>query len=262
MTSSQPVMRSLGGADIQLETLGDGPPLLFLHGEDGTLFNRPLLEQLAQEYTVTVPVHPGWGESPRTGQFRTLDDIAYLYLGLLAEFDGPVPVVGVSLGAWLALEIATKSTSRISSLALISPVGIRTGDRTTRYYLDTYASSTETVLAASYGDPARRPDLSGWSEDQFRQLARANEAATYFVWEPYLHNPSLLHRLPLVTVPTLVVTGDRDGIVLADDHVKTLTDALGGVTGAASISGCGHRVDEEDPNGVAEAVLSFVRRQP
>jgi pimeloyl-ACP methyl ester carboxylesterase len=260
VTSSQS-LRSIAGADIQVESIGSGPTLLYLHGQDGTIYSQPLLEQLAQNFTVIAPAHPGWAGSPRTGQFRTLDDIAYLYLALLAEQDGPIPVVGTSLGAWLAMEIATKSTQQISSLSLISPVGIRAGDATTRYYLDTYASPPETVLNALYADPSHRPDMSEWSDDQFMALAQANESATYFIWEPYLNNPSLLYRLPLVTVPTLIVTGEQDGLVLADDHVKTLSSAFGAAVETASIPAAAHRVDEEQPAQLAETITSFVRRQ-
>jgi pimeloyl-ACP methyl ester carboxylesterase len=254
------VSRTLIGAQLDVETLGTGPDLVFLHGADGTLFARPFLEQLAEHFTVTVPVHPGWGGSPRTDQFRSLDDISYLYLALLAEFDAPVPVVGASLGSWLAMEIATKSTHQISSLALISPIGIRVGEPTRRYYLDTYASPAEVVLDALYGSPDARPDLSQWTQPELQLLARANEAATYYGWEPYLHNPSLPYRLPLVTVPTLIITGDRDGLVLAEDHVKTLSTCFGGPTTTATMLGCGHRVEEEAPVDAAAAITAFATR--
>jgi pimeloyl-ACP methyl ester carboxylesterase len=258
VTQSPAATRTVAGADLEVETIGSGPPLVLLHGEDGTMFARPFVDELATRYTVTIPSHPGWGDSPRTDQFRSLDDISYLYLALLAEFDGPVPLVGASLGGWLAMEIATKSTQQISQLVLLAPVGIRTGEPTTRYYLDTYASPAETVQQALYGDPDHRPRLAGWTEDEFRRLARAQEAATYFLWEPYLHNPSLLYRLPMVTVPTLVVTGDRDGLILAEDHVKTLVNAFGGPVQTQVLEGCGHRIEEEAPAALAALIHDFL----
>ena len=73
------------GEDIPVETqiTGDGPPLLFLHGGDYVAQNRPFLDRLAQRFRVVAPRHPGFGGTPRPAWFRSVDDIAYLYLDLL-----------------------------------------------------------------------------------------------------------------------------------------------------------------------------------
>ena len=46
----------------QLFQSGSGEPLLFLHGAGG-LHRGAYLDQLAEQFTVYAPVHPGFGES-------------------------------------------------------------------------------------------------------------------------------------------------------------------------------------------------------
>lgn len=254
-------LESIGNAELEIRRAGSGPTLLYLHGQDGLVFCRAQLDALAEEFTVVAPSHPGWGRSPRTGRFRTLDDVAYTYLDLLDTLDGPVHLMGCSLGAWLALEIATKCDHQLASITLVSPVGIRVGEPTVRHYLDIYASPPAAVAEALYGDATGGPDHGQLSEQDFADLAAAQESATYFVWEPYLHNPTLLDRLHRIRTPTLVVSGARDQLVLADDHVDTI---IGHVTGEADklvIDGVGHRVEEQAPELVAEAVAKFCRNR-
>src|ERR1700687_4874509 len=80
---------------------GTGPPLLFLHGGDYVAQNRPLLDRLAQRFRVVAPRHPGFGTTPRPSWFRSVNDIAYLYLDLLDRLDlHQATLVGSSFGAW------------------------------------------------------------------------------------------------------------------------------------------------------------------
>lgn len=258
MSGSGSALRTFGDADIEVKTFGSGPPLLFLHGDDGLVFSRPFVELLGQHFEVTVPSHPGWGSSPRADRFRSFDDVAYVYLDLLEQLDGPVPVVGASIGAWLALEVATKSTADVAALALVAPVGIRTGPPTVRHYLDRYAVDAEGLASANYGSAARRPDLSLLADADFEELARAQEAAAFFTWEPYMHSATLLSRLSRVRIPTLLVTGECDGIVLAPDHAKTIALRLGADSESVSLPGVGHRIEEEAPAELVAALTSFL----
>ena len=73
-------------------------------------------------------------------EVTTIDDLAYLYLDLLDTLNlRDVVVVGVSLGGWIAAEMAVKSTERIAALVLANAVGIKPGDRETRDIADIYA---------------------------------------------------------------------------------------------------------------------------
>jgi pimeloyl-ACP methyl ester carboxylesterase len=238
------------------------PRVLFLHGMDGLVFSDPFLNALAQDFAVIAPEHPGWGTTARADHLRTIDDLAYVYLdaidALQEESAGPVHLVGVSLGAWLAAEILTKSGAGIGRVVLAAPVGVRTGAPTVRRYLDLYASPPEVVQEALYGDAAHAPALARLTDEQFEQLARAQEATTFFGWEPYLHSPGLVERLHRITAPTLLVHGEWDGVVLDDHVVRTLAQELTEAE-IAELPARGHRLEERAPQPLAALVAGFIR---
>jgi pimeloyl-ACP methyl ester carboxylesterase len=259
MTVLNGVTTAAGKLGLECRTAGDGPPLLFLHGEAGLLFCEPALARLGEHFSVVAPSHPGWGASPRRPADRSIDDLAYRYLDLLEAFDDPPLLVGSSLGAWLALEIATKDESRIAGLVLIAPVGIRTGAPTRRYYVDRYAASPEALTIALYGAADPGPNLGERSEQDLLLLARAQEATAFYTWQPYLHNPSLLDRLHRVRRRTLVAIGAQDGFVLAEDYVEILCGALGGEAETVVFAGTGHQVEEQRPDELADCIATFAR---
>lgn len=244
------------GTDVEVRRRGSGPPLLFLHGADGILFCEPFLSRLEQQFEVIVPHHPRWGQSPRAQRCTTVDDLAYVHLDLLEALesvDRPVPVVGASLGAWIALEMAVKDRHALGPLVLVSPLGIKFSGHTTREFLDLYASSRDEVREAMYADDP--PDLSTLSDEEFLYLARAQEAATLYTWEPYQHRPALGHLLHRVAQSTLVVSGARDGFILRDDHGQLLAKELGARHEALDT---GHRVEEQAPDELATLIEGFL----
>ena len=83
------------------------------------------MDRLAEHYSVIVPSHPGWGRSDTPDWLDGMGDLAYFYLEFLKSLDAEkVHLVGNSLGGWLALEIAVRSTAKIETLTLVSAAGI------------------------------------------------------------------------------------------------------------------------------------------
>ena len=101
-----------------------------------------------------------------------------------------VTVVGVSLGAWIAAEIAIKSTARISHLVLANAVGIKIGDRETRDIADIFAITEAQFNELAYFDPkiAAR-DYKTMADADVRLVARNREATARYGWSPYMHDP-------------------------------------------------------------------------
>ena len=75
-----------------------------------------------------------------------------------------------------------------------------------------------------------------------------------------MHNPQLHHRLARITVPTLVVGGSADRFVLEPDYIHTFAQAIGPNAETAIIDGAGHRIEEEAPAALADAISAFVER--
>jgi pimeloyl-ACP methyl ester carboxylesterase len=251
---------SLAPAPLNVETHGSGPALVLLPGMDGTLLCGPFLEALGQFFTVHVPALPGWGDAARDPYFRSFDDLSYAVLDVLDTMAEPAVLVGCSVGAWLAAEVASKSLRNVSALALVSPVGHRHAGPTERSYLDLYAVPPEAVRAAMYGKATPAPDLTALSDEEFLHLARAQEATAYYAWEPYMHNPSLLGRLHRVRVPTLLVAGEEDGFALREDHLSLLRAELPEVTGVTVLPGVGHRVEEQAVDDLVRALTDLAAR--
>src|ERR1041384_1321594 len=243
-------------AGIALETLmaGEGPPLLFLHGGDYVAQNRPLLDRLAHRWHVIAPRHPGFGNTPRPAWFRSIHDIAYLYLDLIErlELDNGL-LVGSSLGGWIALEMAVRSQARLGGLVLIDSLGLKYGGREERDIADIYALPADEVVRRTFSDPARFvPDYAALDEAELQAIARDREATALYGWKPYMHNPALVHWLHRITVPSLVLWGDKDGIV-APSYGEKLAASLPSAR-FERIAGAAHYPQIEQPEAVADRI--------
>src|SRR5262249_22166333 len=104
---------------------GRGTPLLYLHSAGGNVWG-PFLDRLAAEFTVVAPTGPGVGRSEGLDRIDTIHDLVFHTVDLLDALGlGPLPVVGLSLGCWLAAELAVHHPERVAKLVLIDAVGLR-----------------------------------------------------------------------------------------------------------------------------------------
>lgn len=262
MNKEASAMKSITVQDVQLEMVerGQGRPILLLHGEDGIDPQAPFLTLLANSGRVLAPSHPGFGHSPEVDFIDTVDDLSYLYLDFLAAQNlQDVIVVGLSLGGWIAAEMAVKSTKRIAKMILVAPVGIKVGDRETRDIPDIFALSPNEVTQLKYHDPAFAPvDYSKFSDDQLTALARNREATVLYAWEPYFHNPKLRRRLRRVDVPTLLLWGANDQFVTPGYYGTAYREAIPGAR-LELIERAGHLPHVEQPTALVEKIRMFLR---
>ncbi len=106
------------GCRIRLMRGGAGSPLVVLHGASRREW-LPFMQQLAQKFDVIAPEHPGFGESDTPDWLDNIHDLAYFYLDVLDELKlKDVHLVGLSLGGWIAAELAVRNTQRLASLTL------------------------------------------------------------------------------------------------------------------------------------------------
>jgi pimeloyl-ACP methyl ester carboxylesterase len=246
---------------LELLTAGDGPPLLFLHGGDYFAQHREFFDKLARHWRVVVPRHPGFGNSERPDGFRTVDDLAYLYLDLLERQDfGRATLVGSSFGGWIALEMCVRCLERIDRLVLIDSVGVKYGGREERDIADIYALPNAELLRRTFFDPGRTaPDYASLSDDELGAIARDRQATALYGWRPYMHDPGLRQWLHRVRVPALVIWGENDGIV-TQDYGRKLCRSLPNAR-FEPIREAGHHPQVERPDEVADAIGRFASAQ-
>jgi len=247
------------GVQLEVVERGRGRSIVVLHGEDGLDPAAPFLDLLAAHGRVVAPSHPGFGHSPDAETIDTIDDLAYLYLDLLAGQDlREVSLIGFSLGGWIAAEMAVKSTDRLARLILVAPVGIKVGNRESRDIPDIFALPSQEVARLQYHDPTRAVvDYTVLSNDALTVLARDREATALYGWEPYFHNPKLRQRLHRINVPTLLLWGASDRFITHSYYGAAYRDAIPGAR-LEVIERAGHFPHREQPAAFVKRVRKFL----
>ncbi|HUB96933.1 MAG TPA: alpha/beta hydrolase [Stellaceae bacterium] len=209
---------SLGDLDIEYFEGGEGRPLLYLHDLLGLDPRMPALDRLTQRFHVIAPVNPGFGTTDPPMWLNSVDDFAHAHLALVRRLEiRDAVLVGASLGAWVAAEMATKSTHFLRHLVLVAPFGIKVGPVDRLDIPDLFAMPQAELDRRLFAKPETwRLDPATKSDAELECIARGQSTLALVGWEPYLHNPKLKHRLGTIDRPTLVLRGPHDGIVSED----------------------------------------------
>jgi pimeloyl-ACP methyl ester carboxylesterase len=247
-------------ADVEIDVFeaGRGRPLLFLHGGGGFAEEQPFVPLLAKSRRLIAPSHPGFGNSSLPDWLDSVDDIAHLYLELLDKLAlKDIDLVGCSIGGWIAAEMATKVPERIRRLVMVGPVGIKVGPADKLDIPDIFAMPQAEVQKLIFHDPARMaPDPAKMADEQLAAMFRARETLALLVWEPWMHDPKLKHRLHRAAMPALFIRGESDGLVAPDylqAYARLLPDAR-----TLTIPAAGHVPHLEQPDAFASVVLDFL----
>ena len=245
----------IAGTKLHVVRGGNGPTVLVLHHDIGTLDRLPFYDALAQSFDVVIPHHPGWGRSERPLWLRNPRDIAATHQWLLTALGArDVSLVGLGFGGWIAAEMASLAPTGFRRLVLVGAMGIKPpegdiADQAIVSYID--------YPRAGFHDPAAFERVYGnVSTDQLEAWDIAREMCFRTAWKPYMYSLGLPHLLGGVQAPALVVWGDDDRIVprsAADAYVRALPSAR-----LEIVPACGHWVDMEKPDVLAKLVTSFV----
>ena len=239
---------------------GEGQPLLFLHGVGDVPQNEELLGRLGRQHRVIAPRTPGFGGSTGTEHLLDLHDLIYYELDLLDALGlRDLPVVGHSLGAMVAAELAAVQPKRFSALVLVAPLGRW---NPAHPVADFFSMSPADLAAATYHDPASAVAQAAGKapEDHEAYIAfmldRAKSLATAakYLWP--IPNRGLGKRLHRIAAPTLLIWGESDRIVppgYAEDFQAGIRR-----TQVEIIRQAGHLPQVEQPDLLAEAILRFL----
>jgi pimeloyl-ACP methyl ester carboxylesterase len=258
MAGSEKTLR-VRGKSIQLYEGGGGPPLLWLHGA-GTYWWLPVHDRLAARHRVIAPVHPGFGASTGVEEIDDIEDLVFHTLDVLDALGlDRVDIAGVSLGGWIAAELALRQPQRVKQLVLVDAAGLRLPDvPTPDLFLATPAEARELLFADPRGPVAMAaiPDTPP-PPDTMALILKGREAAARVLWNPHARYRKLRSRLDRIKVPTLVVWGAEDKLFpfpYGEAWAKGIPAAR-----LVTLDRCGHLPQLEAPDRFADAVLDFLK---
>lgn len=237
---------------------GSGDPVLFLHGAGGVPGWIPSFEKIADSHDLLVPDHPGFGQSDQPDWLDDMNDMALFYLDFLKEQGlENVHLAGQSLGGWIALEMAVRSTHRIRSLTLVGAAGIRIKGKPIAdiFMMDPEEMTRSLFVDQSFADRILNANLT---EEQQDIQIRNRVTTARLGWQPRLFNPSLRKWMHRVDVPTHIIWGDQDKIV--DPAYGPEFQSL--ITGSelTVIKDAGHLPHIETADAFADAFTGFLAK--
>jgi pimeloyl-ACP methyl ester carboxylesterase len=211
---------SVNGIRLGYRVIGEGEPLILLHGGFGTVeMFGPNLDLLAAGRQVIGVDLQSHGRSPapdRPMRFETMaDDIAALIGSLGLE---RAAIMGFSLGGGVALRTAIQHPEVVERVVLVSTVFRREGwYPEMRAGMDAMGPGTADVLRRTplhEGYASVAPDVEGWPV-LVRQLAELIKID--YDWSA---------EVPGLPMPVMLVIGDADG--LPPSHAVEFFGLLGG----------------------------------
>src|SRR5262249_36568381 len=123
--AERPVAIRDGAVRFRVLSSGRGPALVYLHSFHDREAWPPLLDQLAERFTVHAPCHPGVQGSEGVEHLADVVDLALAYDELLAALGlDAACLAGHSFGGMVAAELASLCPGRATGVALISPLGL------------------------------------------------------------------------------------------------------------------------------------------
>ncbi len=267
--SADSLETAVGAVELHQGGTGGPAPVVYLHSANGEAAGLAFLERLAATRRVFAPVFPGFGVSEGIEQIEDIEDAAFHVLDVMDRLGlGSADLVGMSLGGWMAAEVAVRWPERVRRMVLVNPVGLYVeGSPITEIFGrnlgelagDLFADPEFPLaqLMRAMADSGRDPGSIPF--DLVRPYIQAEAATAKIGWNPYLHNPKLAGRLGRITAPTLVVHAVRDGIV-PRAHAEMYAERIPAAR-LSDVDNAAHLAVIERPDelsGLAEAHLDRV----
>ena len=256
--SSEKTIR-VGGNEITVVTAGSGRPLLVLHDELGYTGLLEWQRALAKEYTLLIPLAPGFGRSPRIDWIDGVRDLGSVYARILREERlNDIDVIGFSFGGWLAADMIASNPSQFRRSVLVAPGGIRAPGGE---IMDVFQVPAQKYIDASVVDPARTPEFAKLygepTPERYEALEDARAEFARLAWQPYFYNPSLPHLLEgIPDQKVLLLWGTQDRVV-PRSAIEAYHKSLAG-SKLVVFENCGHRPEIEKTEQFVNEVKQFL----
>jgi pimeloyl-ACP methyl ester carboxylesterase len=227
----------VGGARLAYVEIGDGRPILFVHGLSGSwqnwLENLPVLA--ARGFRALALDVPGFGVSPMPPWRISVPAYARLICDFALALDlHEVTLVGNSMGGLICAQVAIDDPGWVERLILVSPAGIShaTMKRHPAEVSAPLGPLIEPLSTRLREASMRRPGLRDIAfGNVFRHPQLIPRELLWEFWQSGTSDPGFMptvraltgydvrDRLERIAVPTLIVCGRDDPIVPARDAV-------------------------------------------
>lgn len=248
-----------GGAEIHaletpLEVPGDGPRWLLLPGlgEVASSWSAALASLAAEQRPALAIDHAGFGRSHGSSDSPSLRDHVSHALAVIDAWasQAPLVLVGCSAGSVIACELARRLGSRVRAL-VITGFGLVPEPEAWWGALQRLADDPRAFLAAAFDRPVTLSTdalAEVLSRPAYRSFLQPDDVAR------------LSATFEGLTVPTLVVGGQSDGIIPRDAFVR----AAAAIPGARLewLARCGHFPHVEQTDELLHTIDRFLEETP
>ena len=255
---------AIPGSHLYYEVRGRGAPVVFIHGGnlDSGMWDADVEALSTRFRVITYDVRPYGRSGPATADYAWHEDLRALLDHLkIARAD----LVGLSLGARLAVNFTLAYPARVDRLVLAGPgidgwpfapdphlpaliAAVKAGDA---------KLATTLWLRHPYMAPAMRdPEVAA----RLRRLAARNE----HIWlqeigPAVVPSPPALTRLGEIRAPTLVLVGTLDVADILGTAKRLATEVRG--ARLEVLDGVGHMINLAAPDRFRALVTGFLQRR-
>lgn len=208
----------------------------------------PTAERLQSEYHTLVPDLPGFG---RSGKSRDMLDVRQLARAAARFLDDrgveKVTMVGNSMGCPVIIEFAHAYPERLERAVLVSPAG--------GVFNQPFRRAVGHLAKDGGREPLRMIPVST------ADYLRFGVYSTVRMFRALTEYPSL-DRLLELTVPTLVVIGDRDPLMPGAERVLELAALTDNSVLLVVLEGAAHAINFSHPGELAHLIRLFMEDKP
>jgi 3-oxoadipate enol-lactonase len=252
------------GSHLYYEVRGSGPPVVLIHGGnlDSGMWDADVDVLSTRFRVVTYDVRPYGRSGPATPDYAWHEDLRALLDHLKID---RAHLVGLSLGARLAINFALAYPSRVDRLVLAGP-GVDGWPFAPDPHLPGLIAAakardvkkaTALWLAHPYMAPAMRDPATA---TRLRQLAARNEHIwTQSIGPAVVPSPPALTRIGEIRAPTLVLVGTLDVADIQGTAKRLAAEVRG--SRLEVLDGVGHMINLEAPERFRSLVTVFFDRR-
>jgi len=265
-------MARAGDLNMEYYVEGSGPPLLMIMGLGGqsSSWGEPLLEGLQKQFTTIRFSNRGTGATDKPSGGFTVPQMAEDAAGLMRAIGvEKAHVFGISMGGMIAQELVLNHPQQVQGLVLgCTNCGpghsIAVAAQTIAQFGQVMQLPVQERIQR-YWEITVTPEFMEERSDFLRRIIELGMATptpieTFGMQFGAVQSFDTYDRLPQIKSPTLILQGDHD-ILIPAENAEILHARIPG-SQVRIIGGTGHCFFWEEPAEVVEEVVGFLSKVP